>query len=358
MNGLTLLAALVGALPADIVDLRDPQHRLKSTSTISAVVIVVALATFGILRLPASASATVPGVKIRIMQPNIPQSAHYDADGALDLVRGYLDLSDRATSPTTNGLADVTHLIWPESPFPFPLAREPRVLSMIATALGSHTVLLTGGVRVEPEGPGSFRAWNSLFVINRGGHIADTYDKVHLVPFGEYLPLGTLMRRLGLRQFVSAPGGFEAGTDRQTIMAPGIGPIEPLICYEAIFPGEVMPPNKPGGQRPVAFVNITNDAWFGMTPGPYQHLAQARLRSVEEGIALVRAANSGISAVIDGYGRIIAELGLGKTGVVDSALPAAIAPTIYSRYGDIPVFVLWITMLGAGFFLARKKVHG
>jgi apolipoprotein N-acyltransferase len=354
LHGLTLLAVLVGALPACAFDFRDGRG-LRLTPLAGAALILALLAAFGILRLPYNPSPVVAGVRLRIMQPNIPQSAHYDAQGAMDLVKGYLDLSDRATSPTTNGLAAVTHLVWPESPFPFPLAREPRALEMIGNVLGGHTVLMTGGVRAEPDGPGSFRAFNSLFVIDRGGRILDSYDKVHLVPFGEYLPLGNLLRRAGLRHFVDIPGGFEPGSQRRPVAVPGLPPVQPLICYEAIFPGEVVASPASLAQRPGVMVNITNDAWFGRTAGPYQHFAQARLRSIEEGIPMVRAANSGISAVVDPYGRITAELGLGATGVLDATLPQAIGPTLFARYGSLLFLAMWLATLGIALFLSLRR---
>jgi apolipoprotein N-acyltransferase len=187
-------------------------------------------------------------------------------------------------------------------------------------------------------------------VVGDDGVIRDSSDKVHLVPFGEYLPFGRALNALGLRQFVHVPGGFEAGTRAKLIAVPGLPPVAPLVCYEAIFPGAVVPP----GERPGLMLNVTNDAWFGDTPGPWQHFAQARLRAVEEGLPLVRAANSGVSAVVDPYGRVLAELGIGVDGVLDSGLPAAIVPTAFARLGQWPAIVLFVLMaVGAGIAAAR-----
>ena len=350
LYGLTALAVLMGALPAACVAFADSQRRLRLWPLGLAALIPAAMAGFGLLRVPSAPSPLVAGVKLRIMQPNIAQSRRFDVQGSADLVKGYLDLSDRPTSPTTGGLTDVTHLVWPESPFPFALSVEPRALATIANTLGGKTVLLTGGIRLAPAGARAGEAYNSFFVLGRNGQIADTYDKVHLVPFGEYLPMAGVLKRLGLRQFVELPGGFEPGAVRRLVAVPGLPPVQPLICYEAIFPGEVMP-QRSDATRPGVLVNITNDAWFGQTPGPHQHFAQARMRAVEEGVPLVRAANSGISAVVDGYGRVVASLPLGATGVVDAGLPRALAPPISARWPALAPVLLWLALAIPGLAL-------
>ena len=176
--------------------------------------------------------------------------------------------------------------------------------------------------------------FNSIYVIGADGTILDAYDKTHLVPFGEYLPLQELLQRAGLRQLVRS--GFSAGTAaafRSTWPSPRRS--RPLICYEAIFSGQVLPEEP----RPGLLLNVTNDGWFGRTIGPYQHFHQARVRSVEEGLPLVRAANTGISAVIDAYGRTLATAPLGEATMIEAALPAAIAPTLYAEWRDIPLLL-------------------
>jgi apolipoprotein N-acyltransferase len=183
-------------------------------------------------------------------------------------------------------------------------------------------------------------------VLGPGGTILDSADKVHLVPFGEYLPFSTLLEAAGIRHFVHIPGGFEPGLRRRRLVVPGLPVVAPLICYEAIFPGEVMPPN-PETDRPGLMLNVTNDGWFGQTAGPYQHLAQARLRAIEEGLPLVRAANTGISAVVDPYGKITASLPLGVEGVLDARLPKGLPPTIFARHP----FVGFVSLLLVAFVL-------
>jgi apolipoprotein N-acyltransferase len=243
----------------------------------------------------------------------------------------YLRLSDRATSPGSNGIRDVTHLIWPEAAFPFFLTREPDALAQIAGLIKPSTILITGAVRAASDAnPRDQRAYNSIYVIEPNGSIRGIYDKVHLVPFGEYLPFQRVLERFGLMQLTKVIGGFLSGDRRRPMDLLGAPKMLPLVCYEAIFPGAAVPP----GERPGWMVNVTNDGWFGLSSGPYQHLQQARVLAIAEGLPLVRAANTGISAVIDPVGRIINSLPLGVEGVLDAQLPAAIAPTHYVRYGD------------------------
>jgi apolipoprotein N-acyltransferase len=233
---------------------------------------------------------------------------------------------------------DVTHLIWPESAFPFFLTREPDALDQIAALLPEGTVLITGAVRAPEMPPDAAitRAYNSIYVIDHDGSILSIYDKVHLVPFGEYLPFQDQLERMGLLALTKVRGGFIPGARRRAISVPRAPSFVPLICYEVIFPGEAVP----AGERAGWMLNLTNDGWFGLSPGPYQHFAQARLRAIEEGLPVVRAANTGISAVIDPLGRVTASLPLGSEGVLDAGLPRAVAPPPYARIRDIPVGLL------------------
>lgn len=349
LYGLTLLAVLISAAPATLAD-RTGLKRGPLWPLIAAIVFLALMLGFGLWRAAAPALATQPNVRLRIMQPNLPQDAKFRSDNKEEILKRYFDVSDRATSPQTAGVSDATHLIWPESAFPFILSRDPGALKQIGDFLPASTILITGAARYEqldrtagsrrPAG----RYYNSIQVVLPGGAITATYDKVHLVPFGEYLPLGWLLDRIGLRQFVHIPGGFEAGTRRTTLNVPGLPPAAPLICYEAIFPGAVMPQDALG-TRPDVFLNVTNDGWFGETSGPYQHLAQARLRTIEEGLPMVRAANTGISAVIDPYGRILKQLPLGVDGVIDSPLPKPIAAPFFAQHARSAPAGLWLVAL-------------
>jgi apolipoprotein N-acyltransferase len=249
----------------------------------------------------------------------------------------YVALSDQAAGPNATGMKDVTHLIWPESPFPFFLTREPDALAQITQLLPQGAELITGAVRVaEPYNPAAPTAFNSIYVIDHSGSIAAVYDKVHLVPFGEYLPFRPLLEHLGMEVVTKQIGGFQAGDRRRLIAIPGTPPVLPLICYEIIFPNAIVPL----GARPGWIVNVTNDGWFGISTGPYQHFQQARISAIEEGLPLVRAANTGISAVVDPVGRIVDSLPLGEEGVVDAPLPRAIRAPLYARVGDIPAAMM------------------
>jgi apolipoprotein N-acyltransferase len=312
-----------------------------------------AIALFGALRLSGGSPGFVAGVKLRIMQPNGAHGDSFSAENKDAILSHYLTLSDRATGPSHTGLADTTVLVWPESAFPFILSRDPRALAEIGAALPQGTSLVTGAARVgeaSDAAPGEQRRpqfFNAIHVIARGGLILDTYDKMHLVPFGEYMPAQKLFERLGLHHFVHIPGGFASGYVHSMIIVPGLPPAVPLICYEAIFPDEVASAATIEGPRPGLMLNVTDDAWFGMTAGPYQHFAQARLRTIEEGLPLVRAATTGISAVIDPYGRVLAKLALGEEGVLDASLPQKIAAPPYVH---APVFAGLCGWIGA--FLA------
>jgi apolipoprotein N-acyltransferase len=293
---------------------------------------------FGAVRLSLQPTVMISGVKLRIMQPNLQQDVKFNYAAKAEVMQKYLTLSDRASGPQSTGVKDVNILIWPESAFPFFLTREADAMAQIADLLPQGTVLITGAVRAPdlPPGVRITRAYNSIYVIDHDGSVLSVYDKLHLVPFGEYLPYQELMEKLGFVQLTKVQGGFIAGSRRRTMEIPGAPRALPLICYEAIFPADVTSRDD----RPGWIINLTNDGWFGISTGPYQHLAQARLRVIEEGLPMVRAANTGISTVIDPVGRIVARLGLGVEGVLDAGLPAAIAPTVYARVGNIPAALI------------------
>lgn len=330
LYGLTLLAAGICAAPALLLTGRTARERWTAPGL--ALVALAAMAAFGAWRIPSKPLASVNDVRLRIMQPNLPQDAKFNPNNRSAIMRRYLTLS---ASPGRDGRGPegATHIIWPESAFPFLLHRDPASLAQIAALLGPGSVLITGAARMDEPLPGEAvgKFFNAIQVIDEKGTILGNYDKVHLVPFGEYVPklLDSLIRAVGLRQFVHIPGGFEPSETRETLTVPGLPPVAATICYEAIFPGELLP----DGPRPNLILNVTNDAWFGQTPGPYQHFAQARLRAVEEGLPLVRAANTGISAVVDPYGRIVDSLPLGVEGVLDTSLPVATSVTSYNQIG-------------------------
>jgi apolipoprotein N-acyltransferase len=354
LHGLTVLAVLICASPATLGT--GATRRERVTAPALALAALAALAAFGALRVPATATPQAPGVKLRIMQPNLPQDAKFRPENRDWVMRRYLALSDRATSPQASGVVDATHVIWPESAFPFLLHRDPRALAQIAALLPPGVTLVTGAARADEPLPGErSRFYNSIQVVGDDGTILATYDKSHLVPFGEYFPrfLDAGLRGLGLRQLVHVPGGFDASGTRRLLAVPGLPPVAATICYEAIFSGAVLTHEPRAG----LILNVTNDAWFGDTPGPHQHFAQARLRAVEEGLPLVRAANSGVSGVVDPYGRIVGSLRLDTEGVLDSGLPLRITETLFSRLGHFPLAAL-IFLCAAACVVARRRQEG
>ncbi len=350
--GLTFVAVAVYASPAVLAD--DPAETSRPwLAPALALLAVIGMAGYGVVRLNSTPTTYVDGVKLRIMQPNLQQNEKFNYSQKQQVMSSYVTLSDRASGPQSTGVGDVTHLIWPESAFPFFLTREADALAQIAALLPVGTALITGAVRapetVPPDAPVT-RAYNSIYVIDHDGSILSIYDKIHLVPFGEYLPFQDFLERLGLMQLTKVRGGFIAGDRRRALPVPGAPNFLPLVCYEIIFPGQAVP----RGERPGWVLNLTNDGWFGASPGPYQHFQQARLRAIEEGLPLVRAANTGISAVVDPLGRVIRSLPLGSEGVLDSALPRSLPPTIYARVGDVPAALI----VGIALILAlRRRRH-
>ena len=336
--GMTFLAVAIFASPAVLIDGKASGRRPWIVPA-AAIALLVAMGIFGAIRLSMQPTQMVTGVKLRIMQPNLQQDVKFNYSAKAEVMQKYLTLSDRASGPQSTGVRDANILIWPESAFPFFLTREADAMAEIAELLPRGTVLITGSVRAPDDlrpGVKVTRAYNSIYVIDHDGSVLSVYDKLHLVPFGEYLPFQNWMEKLGFSQLTKVQGGFIAGTRRHPLAIPNAPRALPLICYEVIFPGDVAARED----RPGWIVNLTNDGWFGISTGPYQHLQQARVRAIEEGLPVVRAANTGISAVIDPMGRIAAQLGLGIEGVLDASLPAAIAPTIYARIGNIPAAII------------------
>ncbi|MCE1235286.1 MAG: apolipoprotein N-acyltransferase [Hyphomicrobiales bacterium] len=361
--GLTPLAVLVFAAPAVLAEARSADRRFVAAMA----ALFVAVVGWGAWRLAATPVEFFPDLRFRIVQPAIEQWDMWRPDRKTSTVERYVELSSRPAvgpdgQPLPTGLrpgADggrgvpgVTHLVWPESAFPFVLTNEPWALSTIAQLIGDRTTLLTGAVRVETPAAGEVRPryYNSIYALGRDADILAAYDKAHLVPFGEYLPFQETLESLGLRQLTKLRGGYSSGPGIRTVTAPGLPPMGPLVCYEIVFPGAVVD----RANRPEWLLNVTNDAWYGMTPGPWQHLHQARLRAVEEGLAVVRDANNGVSAMIDPMGRLVAHLTLGAVGVVDAGLPRPIAPTVWARWGMTPTLALvFVAFAWAGY----RRVH-
>lgn len=347
--GLTFLVVAAAAAPALLADEPGLKPRWRAAMLTLAVLIVAGDVAYGLVRLsatPLSEQAMRPGVRLRIVQPVIDQSVKWSPDYRKQTLDTLASLTDSKTGTDSLGVMSFTHVVWPETALPFFLTEEPEALSRIAELLPPGTSLITGAPRIEASDTGR-RFYNSIYVIDDGGRIVDAYDKAHLVPFGEYLPLENWFKAAGLTRILPGIGGFSAGPGLRNLDVPGLAPAGALVCYEIIFSGAAANP----AQRPGVLLNLTNDGWFGHTAGPYQHLDQARMRAVEEGLPVVRAANTGISAVVDGYGRVVASLPLGEQGVLDSGVPEALPATVFQRigsYGLLTFYVFSVIVLIAG----------
>lgn len=331
---LVLCSALVG------LAFRTPDRRLQVIRFASAAAIAVTVAGFGFARLTLFDSPSERGAKIRVVQPNIAQSAKWDEGSRKANILQLLALSARP--------GDYDILLWPETAWPGFFAEDTGARVMLGWLLPDTTVLLAGSPEREVTPTGTVYR-NSVLAIAPDGSVLTRYAKHHLVPFGEYVPWRSV---LPFQRLVESLGDFSPGPGPRTI-AFGPHPYAGIaICYEIIFPGHVVD----DAIRPDWIFNATNDAWFGSSIGPKQHLASARMRAIEEGLPLVRAANTGISAVVDAYGETLAMLDIGTSGVIDMRLPRPLPPTLYARLGDWSVLLLVLGSWGVlAFWVWREK---
>jgi apolipoprotein N-acyltransferase len=331
--GLSLLTVLVACLPARLGDFSGR----RSFALIAVVALIALPASWGAWRLANGHPGDVPNVTLRLVQPSIPQTMKQDPAALLGNFRRLFALS---TSPATE---PPTAIIWPEDAAPPFLDRDGGARQALAQAVPQNGYIITGTTRTDPAPEPPTHVWNSMVAVDHDGNIRASYDKFHLVPFGEYVPLRGI---LPMQKITPGAIDFSAGPGPRTITLPGLPPFSPLICYEAIFPNAVVDP----AHRPDWLLNITDDAWYGFTSGPFQHLAIARLRAIEEGLPLARAGDNGVSAMFDPYGRVTARLALDDVGVLDVKLPEPLPPTPYSRLGDIPFFGAMLLIMAALFW--------
>lgn len=345
LGGMTMLAVFVFSAPALVGTRRGAVPGL-----VLALILFLAHLGYGWYALdvarPPEPGPTDP--VIRLVQPAIDQSAKWDA---AERERNFARLLELTALPPRIEGRRPTHIVWPETALPFLLTDNPEALARIAGVLQVGQTLITGAVRMEPgQGDTASRYYNSIYVIDDEGEIIAGADKSHLVPFGEYLPFESWFRQFGLGPLAQTFGGFSAAEHRSMLTLPGGLSALPLICYEAIFPDMAQIDGSSGD----LLLNLTNDAWYGHTPGPYQHLRQAQLRAVERRTPLVRAANNGISAVIDSEGRFIGAIPLGEQGILDVDLPIAhghLLPQenaiyIFWALFAVLVFFGWVSRIG------------
>jgi len=330
-------AAAVGALAG------DGTRKARVGVAVGGLAALAALVIGGAVHL-AGQSVTNTDVLVRIVQADVSQKAKWSAEAYQGIVDRYVNLTARA------GAASPDVIVWPEGALPASantvFADGAPEAAAISRALEPGQTLLLGLARAEPgplsarslaAGPDGDLYYNSLFALHDDGaqvRIAAVYDKFRLVPFGEFIPLGGLMGRLGVRSLVRMPSDFASGPRPSPIDLPNAPRVQPLICYESLYPGLA----QDGGQRPQWIVNVSNDAWFGRTSGPLQHLNLASYRAIESGLPVVRATPTGVSAMIDPWGRVVdgKRLNAGESGVIDAFLPRPTPPTLYGRLGDLP----------------------
>tara|TARA_R110002072_G_scaffold156850_1_gene307408 strand:- start:387 stop:2039 length:1653 start_codon:yes stop_codon:yes gene_type:complete len=360
--GLSLVTVWAAAAPASLAGV----GRRPWLATAFAAAFLAGVWGGGLWRLAGAETAFAPGVHLRLVQPNIAQADKWRPGLRAGHVTRQIELSlnpkglngDPTALQDREPTPEPTHVIWAETAVPYVLGREPVLLRALSHATPVAGALMTGSLRIEDAPGGPPRVYNSLYVVEASGRVALTYDKQHLVPFGEYVPFQDW---LGFLKITQGRGNFTPGPGPRVLEVKGLPPFSPLICYEVIFPHAVLPPagENVDGPRARWLLNITNDAWFGVSPGPYQHLAAARLRSVEEGLPLVRVANTGISAVIDPWGRTVAALGLGQAGAIDAGLPEPIeARTLFSRVGNALALVLAGLFAALGYLAQRRAETG
>jgi len=330
--GLSLVTVLAAGAPALLSPAPGPRRGRLVVPLLLALGLPTALYLGGAARLalaPPAGAAAVPGVTLRLVQPSIDQAVKWLPERRRQHVLDQMALS---TGP---GFQGVTHVIWAETAVPYFIESDETLRTALARVVPPGGLLITGAPRQDENQ----RLRNSLQAIDAQGKVVASYDKVHLVPFGEYVPMRWLF---DMSKLAAGRGDFVPGQDRGLLELPGLPPVSPLICYEVIYSGEVTPSDS----RPRWLLTITNDAWFGTSSGPYQHFASARLRAVEEGLPMVRVANSGISGVVDAYGRVLSRLGLNEVGVLDSHLPAALErPTLYTVVRKWAVLILVLSAL-------------
>ncbi|HEY9163857.1 MAG TPA: apolipoprotein N-acyltransferase [Magnetovibrio sp.] len=339
--GLSLLAVLVAVTPATLAG------RGRSGSWLLLFVggLMLALAAGGQHRLANATMDIVPDVRLRLVQANIQQADKWDPEQRLHHMKAQLDLS---TQPPLAGDPLPTHVIWGETAAPFFVANHDAWMGRIADAAPRGGLMILGAPRlVGGDQASGFEVANSLLAIDQNAVVRATYDKFHLVPFGEYVPLS---QWLPLERITQGAGAFTPGPGPQTLDLPGLPPVSPLICYEIIFPDQV----TDGTGRAQWLLNLTNDAWYGKTAGPHQHFVSARLRAIEQGVPVVRVAGTGISGIVDAYGRVQASLALGEKAFIDGNLPKPAARlSLYARWGDLPVLLVCFSFLAAGLGLQR-----
>ena len=346
--GMTFVTIAVGAAPVTLFDRARPRAAAVSLcAAAAALALMWSYGAWSLSRPPPPDQA----LRIRVVQPGLPEEPVWTEALLRQRVERIMGLTAR---PARGEPPQV--VIWPEGALPYTFQDFFAPGSWAAAAMAAATrpgqIVFDGGARVAP-GPQGARYYNTLLFVRRtadGFQTLGAYDKYRLVPFGEFLPFPHVFRLLGLSSLVQNGIAFSPGPKPAPIDVAALTRVQPLICYEALFPGFT----SSRGGRPSWIVNVSDDAWFGRTTGPLQHLNLASYRAIEEGLPIVRATPTGVSAIVDAHGRVRARLGLGRQGVIDALLPGDLSPTPYSRLRDLPFCVLICLGLSCAFASRRR----
>ncbi|MFA5040805.1 MAG: apolipoprotein N-acyltransferase [Bdellovibrionales bacterium] len=326
--GLTLLTIVAACLPASL----EKGSRQPRLALLASLALFAIIGAWGEIRLTTTALETAPGVRVRLVQPNVDQKKKWLLSERDRHFGELIYLS------SLEGEKPVTHIFWPETASTYYLSEDALRRKEIAAAIPAAASVITGVIRRDLDKNGITHFYNSLVALDGLGRLVAGYDKVHLVPFGEFMPW---RKYIPLQAIATSGADFTAGPHVRSLRVLGLPVFSPLICYEAIFPGEVVD----SADRPDFMVNLTNDGWYGRSTGPYQHFAIARVRAIEEGMSLIRVANTGISGVIDPLGRIEKKLGVNEEGIIDSDLPEAMPLTLYAEWKETFVWIAFFLLL-------------
>lgn len=344
--GLTLLTVLMSSLPAIMVE-KDTSLVKRITTVLVGAVVFISMMGVGYWRMAHPPLSNLPDSRIRIVQPNIAQADKWRPNLKFSHVRKLAELSTQKTEKLPK------YLIWPETAIPFFLTTNDKLKFYLQRIVPQGGALITGAPRKDPN---QRQYWNSVQALSSEGQITAIYDKRHLVPYGEYLPLRDFFEKSGIASLIpvldqmsdfSTPDPSASST----ITIPGLGPARVLICYEVAFPWEVR-----GEESFDWILNVTNDGWFGDTSGPYQHLIVSKVRGIEQGVSIIRAANTGISAIINAYGETVSFLPLNRQGIIEGEIPSPLSErTLYSAMGEILPISLTLLIIAFGVVGYRAK---
>ncbi|MCV6546900.1 MAG: apolipoprotein N-acyltransferase [Cohaesibacter sp.] len=347
---MTLWALLLFTLPIVWVSL-EARDKGANLYAMLALVLFALQLFYGFQRLqqdPQKPTENQTAPVIRLVQPNIPQTEKWKLENRSWIFNRLIAMTSQSSEQAPAQEVDL--VIWPESAIPFYLMEQPAALAALANALPGQSQLMTGALRRQNLADGRDAVFNSIYWLGADGAVLGAYDKTHLVPFGEYLPFQALLETIGLEQLTRLKGGFTQGRRRNLFQTSDLGSVLPLICYEIAFSNEVADYKS----RPDWILTLTNDAWFGLSIGPQQHLFMARMRAVELGLPVIRVANTGISAIIDHKGRILEYLSLQKTGIIQRSLPGETSQTLFSQLKNTAFVGIWFFLMLILVFLRRK----